>query len=113
MTNATHIPTRHILAVALGAALTAAALPVAAMERIEAQNLPRYISESSFQSLSQSKLHDIDIAQKRGEQVLIGDYGPSQSRKAVDQALTSGSIDSVSQDSMVSDFLPGASPKTR
>ena len=113
MTNATLTPTRRFLGLIIGATLTAAALPVSAMERIEAQNLPRQISKASFQSLSAAELHEIDVAQKLGHQVLIGDYGPSQSRRVVDEALNTGRNGGVSRNAMTSDFFLGSSPQTR
>ena len=110
MTDRRKTPARRILALALGAMLTAPALPAAAMERIEIQNLPQHMSLSSFQSLSKSKLHEIATAQKHGERVLIGAYGASASRAAIDEALNR---ERAARDATGMFMLPGAAPMAR
>jgi len=97
MTKFANIPARRVLALVVGAALTATTLPATAGQRTVIEQLPTQISKDAFQSLSGPELHQIDIAHKRGQRVLIGDYSPSQSRAVVDKALAKGHSDSVSR----------------
>ena len=52
MTHTAKTPARSLLALALGATLTAAALPAAASQITEVERLPIQISKAEFQSLS-------------------------------------------------------------
>lgn len=97
MTNFTKTPARSALALILGATLTAAALPAAASQITEIERLPMQISKAEFQSLSGPELYQIDIAQKRGQRVEIGNYSLSQSKAAVDEALNMHGGDTVSR----------------
>ncbi|RKT30517.1 hypothetical protein BXY70_2506 [Roseovarius halotolerans] len=91
MTRTTHTPTRGLGALVIGATLAATvALPVSAMDYSQIEMMPRHYSEASFNQLSEHDIHMIDVAQKRGQRVLIGDRTPSESRAYVDQALNSG-----------------------
>ncbi|MHA7850050.1 hypothetical protein [Roseovarius sp.] len=97
MTKFANTPARSALAIVLGATLTAAALPAAASQITEVERLPMQISKAEFQSLSAPELYEIDIAQKRGQRVQIGDYSLSQSQAVVDEALNIQSDDTVSR----------------
>lgn len=98
MTKFAHTPARRVLALMIGAALTATALPATAGQRTVIEQLPSQISKAEFQSLDQAAVYEINIAHKRGQRVQIGDYSPSQSRAVVDKALTNG--DSVSRNTV-------------
>ena len=77
MTRTTHTPTRGLGALVIGATLAATvALPVSAMDYSQIEMMPRHYSEASFNQLSEHDIHMIDVAQKRGQRVLIGDRTP-------------------------------------
>lgn len=95
MTKFANTPARRGLALVIGAALIATALPATAGQRTAIEQVPTQISKDAFQSLDQAAVYEIDIAHKRGQRVLIGTYSPAQSRAVVDKALSKD--DSVSR----------------
>lgn len=89
MTTNTLIPDHRILIAVIGMALGATALPVSAMDSSRIDHVPGHVSEMKFESMSEAEIYELDIAQKRGRRVLIGDHTPSESQRMVDEALQS------------------------
>ncbi len=87
MTYATKTPAFRFIALALVGTLTAAAIPASAMDRDPTAQVPNWISESSFNSMSASDIYDVGQAQKLGDGVIIGTYTVAESRDLVDRAL--------------------------
>ncbi len=92
MTYATKTPAFRFIALALVGTLTAAAIPASAMDRELTDQVPNWISGSSFKSMNAYDIYDIDRAQKLGNGVVIGGYTVAESRDLVDKALSSGTI---------------------
>ncbi|WP_138933307.1 hypothetical protein [Roseovarius arcticus] len=92
MTYSTKTPAFRVIALALVSPLIAAAIPASAMDRDPTNQVPNWISESSFSAMSAYDIHEIDRAQKLGNGVIIGRYTVSESRDLVDEALNSDSV---------------------
>jgi hypothetical protein len=88
MTKSINTKTRNILGLAVAATLVAAALPATAMDAGNlARSVPNWISVDAVNSMSQNELYKVDLAQERGQRVVIEGYSLSQSREVVDDAL--------------------------
>ncbi|WP_294620785.1 hypothetical protein [uncultured Roseovarius sp.] len=88
MTKSINTKTRNILGLAVAATLGATALPATAMDAGNLKrSVPNWISVDTFNSMSQNELYKVDLAQERGQRVVIEGYSLSQSREVVDDAL--------------------------
>ena len=80
--------TRRILGLAVAATLGATAIPATAMNAGNLErSVPNWISSDAFNGMSQNELYKVDLAQERGQRVVIEGYSLSQSREVVDDAL--------------------------
>jgi len=83
--------TRRILGLAVAATLGATAIPATAMNAGNLErSVPNWISADTFNGMSQNEIYKVDLAQERGQRVVIEGYSLSQSRSVVDDALAGG-----------------------
>ena len=88
MAKSINTKTRNILGLAVAATLGATALPATAMDAGNLErSVPNWISSDAFNGMSQNELYKVDLAQERGQRVVIEGYSLSQSREVVDDAL--------------------------
>jgi hypothetical protein len=85
MTNAIKTPALRLVALAVAGTLTTA-IPASAMDRDPADQVPNWISESSFEAMSAHDVYKIDRAQDLGKRVVIEGHTVSESRELVDAA---------------------------
>ena len=91
MAKSINTKTRNILGLAVAATLGATALPATAMDAGNLQrSVPNWISADTFNGMSQNEIYKVDLAQERGQRVVIEGYSLSQSRSVVDDALAGG-----------------------
>lgn len=92
MTYATRTTAFRFFTLALVGALAASAIPASAMDRDPTNQVPNWISESSFNSMNANDIYAVGHAQKLGNSVIIEGYTVAESRDLVDGALNSGTI---------------------
>ncbi len=92
MTYATKSPALCFFAMAFAVALLTTAIPASAMDGDPSNQVPHWISESSFNSMNAYDLYQVDRAQRLGKRIVIEGYTASESRNLVDEALNTGTV---------------------